>query len=300
MFTTIRGKLLISFLVFGLALIAIPLLISTSLNGMVTRYQVVVDDMINIYEITSLTDKYRDAYLNVIQNAGVEKQEQSYEIAKNDLEEAINNINIVNNPELIVTAQGVVNIVNNILEEGDRGYEAAQNKDLKISYDIYESIFEYSAYVKENVGKLSLLELGQIVTIQSKIEEDRLLIIGLISGTAILILIMSFVFASIYSKTFASPLIELSKSVKSFGDAGYHSGVSAGLLTRKDEVGIMARSYEEMRKKILSVIEEQRKIQLDLKNKNKELVEMNDMMIGRELKMVELKNKLDTLSNQSS
>lgn len=295
-FKTIRERLLASFLVLITLLLAIPLLVSLSLNSMIVRYEGLVNELLSIYQIGEVTEEYSTAYINAIQNIGVERQEQNFKEVSRRLANAVDNLEVASGTDLKISAQGTVNIVKKILELGDEGFEAAKAPDPILAYDVYTQIMDHSFFVKDGVGKVAILELEQINLINATIQRDRnivtissLLVIGMV-------FIASFIFASSNSKTLIAPLMELSNAVKQFGGGkNYQLQISDTLLRRNDEVGLLAKAFEEMRLKIVRALEEQAKVQHDLKLKNDDLVRMNEMMVGGEIKMIELKTELDDL-----
>jgi HAMP domain-containing protein len=110
-------------------------------------------------------------------------------------------------------------------------------------------------------------------------------------------IVVSIIYALESSKKIAEPLITLSDKVKVFGTGNYQAGIDQGLLIRSDEVGLLSKSFEAMRLQLLALFKEQADIQKKLEMRNLDLEDMNKVMIGRELKMIELKKELDSLKN---
>ena len=83
--------------------------------------------------------------------------------------------------------------------------------------------------------------------------------------------------------------------------------ISTELTGQKDEVGILSRSFELMVKNIKGMIaklnDSNNEIELSkkaLETGNKELQELNQFMVGRELKMIELKNRINELEKKEN
>jgi len=81
--------------------------------------------------------------------------------------------------------------------------------------------------------------------------------------------------------------------------------LGGSLTLRRDEVGVLASSFEEMRKKLIKSMSVEKTFQAkllhaneQLAGNNKELEELNNALVGREMKMIELKNEIDKLRSR--
>lgn len=104
-----------------------------------------------------------------------------------------------------------------------------------------------------------------------------------------------------------SPIRELSKGVKSISDGNFTYKVEP---KSKDEIGVLADSFNQMAheillsKNLLQKHQQELESQVikrtkELQNTVDELEKMDKLTVGRELKMVELKKRIEELENES-
>lgn len=297
---TIRMKILLSFLFVCAILLLISGMVSYAFNGMINRYNQLVNNVLNIYQISDLTNDFVESYSAAIRNIGVEAQEAKYRESSQSLRQAVDNLTVSDTSENRVAAQGVKNIVANLLSRADEGYTAAKEANLALSFSIFDELAKNQVYIKQDVNQLVLLELEQTIPIQANLERDRNIILLGSFVTAATLAIVSFVFASIYSRMISDPLIYLSSIVKASSVTEYSTAIDGELMERSDEVGILARTFEEIRQKVRSAMDSLEESKKMLETKNQSLEKLNKAMVGREMKMVELKKELEKLKSNSN
>ena len=144
-------------------------------------------------------------------------------------------------------------------------------------------------------------------------------IVGIIIGTS---LFLSFLLSSRLQQTITKPVIELVRVMKTISKDNDYS-IRAPILSR-DEMGSLTEGFNEMLEKIqerdaelelhrkyleeqvsgrtaeLSNANEQlRQHEEELKKRVKELEEFYDMAVGREIRMIELKEEIEKLKKES-
>lgn len=106
------------------------------------------------------------------------------------------------------------------------------------------------------------------------------------AGTSWISFILIFILAIFFERPITRPIAKLRDGVEIITKGNLSHRVN---IDSKDEIGELAKSFNKMAAKL----EKSRKdIQLEVKKRTEELEETNKYMIGRELKMIELKKKL--------
>lgn len=305
---SLRGKIFLTLHFLTSILILVMVFIVISLNTMMDKYAETTDQLLMIYNVSSISEVYVEDYLKLIQNINTSSYKDTFDQNRTELENAGNELNIAGDKELLTQVSGIQNIIEKMNDLGDEGYEAALGGDLPKAYDIYEQLGSYKYFINENTAKLSLLQLQEDTKIAKSLEADREKIMYIILGIGFAAILFSGIFSSQLSKSISKPLLDLSIKVKIFAEKNYQDVDLGGNLTlRRDEVGILARSFEEMRKKLVKLLSVEKTFQEkllhaneQLANNNKELEELNNALVGREMKMIELKNEIDQLRSRIS
>ena len=112
-------------------------------------------------------------------------------------------------------------------------------------------------------------------------------------------------YALIFARRITSPINMLSRVSAKVAEGDLNQQIPKNLLQRGDEVGSFAHSFslmlENLNHKIKQVETANETIlltQKDLETRNEELEKFNRMVIGRELKMIELKERIATLEQK--
>lgn len=302
LFSTIRGKIFISLITLSLVLMVVLVFISISLFGIVSRYDNTLNELVDIYKITSISNQYAEKYLSAIQNVSVSRYSDDYNDAKESLKEAMSSLNLEQSSEIVIKSRGIMNIVKKVIEAGDSGLQSAKNGNIAEGFKGYEDINNFNFYIKENIASLAILQLKQVETIQTVIQQERQNTIYLIGGLGVLIIIASYIYARYFSGFITNPLLELSNKIETFSGQNYKTDIDVKFVNRKDEVGLLARTFEEMRQRIINSMQAQQKAQEELvklnqklESSNRDLSRMNEVMIGREMKMIEQKKEIDEI-----
>lgn len=117
----------------------------------------------------------------------------------------------------------------------------------------------------------------------------------------IIVLLFVSLLVVILSKIITDPIISISKIAQDFADSNFndYSTFDTYLFSTNDEVGTLFLTLKNMAKKIStyhSELEETVKQRTEnLQKKSEELEAMNRIMIGREMKMIEMKKELEKL-----
>ena len=134
----------------------------------------------------------------------------------------------------------------------------------------------------------------------SPLQRMKYVLLGIILIIPLLAVITSYYFSLFISK----PIIQLKNAAKEVGQGNFDVEIQ---INSKDEVGELATSFKEMIIDLKKVAEADRKAiqanaQLkfinELEQKNKELEEFHDVVVSRELKMIELEKEIAKLKKK--
>ena len=134
--------------------------------------------------------------------------------------------------------------------------------------------------------------LGYISTVKETLRTARVFEIW--AGLAILLIAISSILVSYFfiSKTILEPLIQLKQATEKISRG--HLDVPIEIKS-KDELGELATSFNEM---VASLKESKSDIEKKINKRTKGLKKLNQYMVGRELKMIELKKEISELKDK--
>jgi nitrogen fixation/metabolism regulation signal transduction histidine kinase len=194
---------------------------------------------------------------------------------------------------------GLKNTIADVVTEVDNGLRALSEGGVKDASVHYEAANKKYLFVKENGNKLIFYELSYAESIQGKI--DSIYQVSTIIGVFLLLVAIggSTIYAFRFANKVALPLRKLTKTAEQVASGDMELTLSQELLDRTDEIGRLARSYKVMLMKLASNISELdasnknlKKVSGDMTAKNAELEKLNEYMVNRELKMIELKKEI--------
>jgi nitrogen fixation/metabolism regulation signal transduction histidine kinase len=163
----------------------------------------------------------------------------------------------------------------------------------------YNDAVRKKTFITENSTALILTEITHLDEIQKSIErnynQQRLIVIIWIAA----IIFITIMYSLLFARMITSPIKILSRVSQKVAAGNYSQRISADLLSRNDEVGTLASSFNTMLDALNDKINQVEKAhatilaaQKDIEHRNEELEKFNTMVIGRELKMIELKEKI--------
>jgi HAMP domain-containing protein len=137
------------------------------------------------------------------------------------------------------------------------------------------------------------IDAGLVVKIDTKEivkPINNLLIFFLIKFIVVLIIVILSINLTI--KTITKPIKELVQGVDTIKDGNLKTRIK---VYSKDEVGQLSESFNEMAEKLHSSYEN---LEQKVDNRTKELKKANNSMVGREIKMMELKKEIEKLKKK--
>ncbi len=93
------------------------------------------------------------------------------------------------------------------------------------------------------------------------------------------------------------PVLSLQKGAEIIGSGNLEHRIE---IKSKDEIGILAQAFNKMVENLFKEITEHKKTQEELQKRADELEKMNRLMVGRELKMAEMKKEIERLKKATA
>lgn len=298
----LKGKLLRTFffIIFSLSFASIGIFVMHLY--VVEKYKAISDNVIAEYALTNTVADLITNYNSRFRNIDIDEEGENRKIqsTKDSLRQTMEflDTHIVSN-ESEASYIGLKNTINDVMTEVDKGLEELSEGSVQGASVHYEAASKKYLFVKENGNKLIFYELNYANSIQDKI--DAMYQMSTIIGGFLLLVAIggSTVYAFRFSNKVALPLRKLTKTAEQVASGDMELTLSQELLSRTDEIGRLARSYRVMLMKLASNISELDASNKNLKQvsssitaKNAELERLNEYMINRELRMIELKKEI--------
>ena len=122
--------------------------------------------------------------------------------------------------------------------------------------------------------------------------------------TLTLLTIFALLLAAGFAQSLTTPLAKLVAYSESLANDDFSADID---IKRNDEIGVLFKSFQTMANKLknyINLLKEKEKIALDKQKeaigKSEELEKFNKMMVGREIKMVELKKEIEKLKKPTN
>jgi methyl-accepting chemotaxis protein len=306
--SSIRANLVASFSFVALGSLVLAVLVLV-LHGIVTKqYVQVTDRLILENRFASLVPEYLDSYFGVISGgSGTTGKLTVYNSSRDEINKDIAKLDLaITDPGSLVSYRGFKNFVLNIVSECDTGVNLVQQGKVSEAWVVYtQNIAPMKPFVFENASVLMTNELKVAEGLEARAAAvDRL------TGLAYLFLFLAITAAVILvslktANRVIKPMDQLSKKAQTIAGGDLGAEVGGELLERRDEIGSLANSFDEMLKRLKTELEAQRQTNRalaltsdDLESKNEKLEQTNRLMIKREMKMAELKNQILELESK--
>lgn len=304
----LKGKLLRTFffIIFSLSFASIGLFVMHFY--IVEKYKAISDNIIAEYALTNSVADLIASYNSRFRNIDLEEEEEDQKVqaTKDAIEKTMKFLDTqIVSRESQAGYVGLKNTITDVITEVDKGLAELSEGDVKDASAHYEAANKKYLFVKENGNKLIFHELSYAESVQDEI--DSLYQASTIIGSFLLLVAIggSTIYAFRFSNKVALPLRKLTKTAEQVASGDMQLTLSQELLDRPDEIGRLARSYRVMLTKLASNISELDASNKNLKQvsssitaKNAELEKLNEYMINRELKMIELKKEISACKEQ--
>ncbi len=288
------------------ALVSFIILIIGQLR--VIQNQQIIQTMTMEYSVYSFSEELIRTYNDVVKNPGNSKYTNQYSTTHNKLLETMATLKkTITRTESNTLLIGVENTVNKVIKECDAGLTEVKNNNFQNFSEHFALAHKYNTFVLENTRTLLQKELEYLSTTQEKSLQTYQISI-IISVVIFILIIFSILFYSEkFTRQLITPLIQLSVYAKDIAQGNFSMPQKRNLTTQDDELGSLTQSVYTMVDKLIYMISQEKRISEEMKKtsdsvkeKNEELQKMNSIMIGRELKMIELKKEIEALKEKIS
>lgn len=160
--------------------------------------------------------------------------------------------------------------------------EVSGTKNIKNDYDNEKEIIAYSKI--SGFPFILTVEVSEDLFFSSSIQLSLTVAIFVLAAA-----FFAFIIITIIINKFLSPIKQLQTAVKEYGNGNFSYRVSS---FSNDELGELAKLFNQMANQIKFIYEN---IEDKIKEKTQELERTNKFLVGRELKMIEMKEKLKKL-----
>lgn len=295
-FLAIIGVLIVSEIVF----VVMDLLI-------IKKYNDFTDTMTSEYRLIDASSSLVESFNGLIKYTSDQSKINEFNAIRSEIKSLLVSLDssIVDEQSRLAYF-GLKNTINNVISECDAGVANALQGNYSDVSNHYDEASRKNTFVRENTANLILKELEYGKKLQDNIKSAQQFsgIIGL----------LLFAFASIgciwysiiFSRKIILPLIRLTKLARVVEGGNLNANVEQDLLKINDEVGSLANSFNTMMiflrgniHKLEEYNEQLIEAKHDIDLKNEELERINSLMVGRELKMVELKERLKKFEKDS-
>jgi len=152
-------------------------------------------------------------------------------------------------------------VINNIEEIKKNNKNVGSISNLTSSFNQSVSDFEF---VKQNISDLLILETKNIANLTLEIEKKQTSLYFFVFFTIFFVIFMLSIFLVIFSKKITKPITDLSDIAQKISNGNLSLKIDKSLLDRKDEIGILSISFDNMILKLSEKI-------MDFDISNKEL-----------------------------
>lgn len=161
----------------------------------------------------------------------------------------------VNIEEERVLLKGIVGAIVNVQALTDQAIALADSGLL----DDARSLFSEKALVElenisENAENFVAFQKKQILNLESKVKKNVLSLSRLIIFLAILLIVFSIIMSTLTTRSITRPLAEIGSKIVAVADGNITSDISQELLSRSDEVGIIAKCVQTLISNLKNII----------------------------------------------
>lgn len=284
---SLKGSLLLFFLVIIFALSCGSLFLFVINFGVIQQYKKIADVMITEYRLLDSTSTLLRAYNTRLQSAGTEIA-NSEQIIKDSQVQISEHIAYLDKNIIGKKSQsnylGLKANIDLFVSHINTSIEKFKQQNIAGYFDDYNRAFQLQGFVNDNGTNLFISELEYASSIRTQIDQ-RYLVTTVVGLFIIVFLSGMTIFLGInFVKKITDPLVTLASISQKIATGNMNIDIDSKILDRKDEIGILSTSFHTMT--------------IALHSKITELERMNKLMVGREIKMTELKKELDVLKNK--
>jgi methyl-accepting chemotaxis protein len=268
----------------------------------------VLNQILEENNLTKSTTELIEEYYGVIRANGKDQALQDrYEARKYEINQSLLNLNkTIDNKDSRVIFRGLENIIGGIISSCDQGLIDMSNNDLLSASRRYDEMLDNAVFVKDNIALLMREELSHYNKIEAEIDREHFVIIVASIIVFITVLILCIIYGFRTAKEITFPIKKLDEMTKAVSAGNLQVEINKSYFhNQSHEVKSLAESFNKMivalRDKMQEISETNISIvenQAQMEKQNTELKRFNDLLVDRELKMVELKEEIERLKNE--
>ncbi|OGD08365.1 hypothetical protein A2397_03180 [Candidatus Amesbacteria bacterium RIFOXYB1_FULL_44_23] len=286
-----------------ICLLLIPLVCLLINYYLQSRYQKTLEAVSIEYQVSGSLNNLVVSFGSFLKNPQDGKASQDYLLQKQNVNKLISKLPRSSSNSDI--AKRIESTVGFVVEYCDKAIDSSKRGDFSQTTEILEQINRGNNSVKQDTSDLIFSELEKSLSEQRTLQ--TVINIGWLVAFLIIITVIStsVYLAVFWSNSITRPLIKLSNLATGITRGNLQSNVDKELLDMQDEIGSLSTSFNLMVSRLRSqiteldnsnkAIEQSKK---ELEQQSSSLQQMNELMTGRELKMIELKNEIESLKRQ--
>jgi methyl-accepting chemotaxis protein len=269
------------------------------------QYRDVVERLVGQSRVINLTYSLIDAYNSLYKNVDDAQAEAGYLQLKSEVIAFLSDKK--NEPvsgEARATYAGLGVIIRNVMVETDQGIESTRKGDITGTSAHYDEANRQFVFLKELASEhyaRSLKDASALLP-QIKASATRAYMAGAAIG--VLALVGSLVYALNFSLSITRPITNLTSQAKRVAAGDFEavsdfeaSKTSSEIISLSESLRLMITN---LKNKITQLDDSNKALEqskMDTEHQAEVLRQMNDLMTGRELKMIELKKELEAIKH---
>ncbi|MCX6730924.1 MAG: hypothetical protein NTZ55_03680 [Candidatus Roizmanbacteria bacterium] len=274
----------------------------------VYQNQRIIQTMTMEYSIISMSDNLIKTYNNAGKNSGNMQFFSEYQTIKENLLNVIILLKTrIVSEESKMLLLGVEHTANKVISECDTGLKEIKASELQNFSEHFAQAHKENEFVQSNTAALLQKELEYLSSTQEKSQQLYFITLTTSSIIFLFVIFVMIIYASNFSKQLINPIENLTKSVEQVAAGKMDVLINQELINQKDEVGILSRSFVMMVSNIKDMITKLNYSNIQITNSkdalekgNTELKKLNQFMVDREIKMIELKKRISELEKSST
>lgn len=299
---SIQQKLLLTFLITIASIMSLLAMTIFVHFQIVNLYKNEIDTMIAEYSLIDKTTQLVSAYNNYSKYAGDQQRKLTYTDLVKDINDSFIHLDAaIIDPDSVTAYHGLKNSIQNVIAHCNTGMTLIDNGNITEISLHYNDAAKQLEFVKENATDLLLKELNYAQVVQKRIIQTRTISFAVMGIIILIVSLGVLYFATSFSRTITAPIASLSKIAQAIAEGNLKITVADHLKKRSDEFGSLAQSFnvmiENLRKNISQLNQSNQQLirtKDESEQANKRLAKMNQFMVNREIRMMELKKELES------
>lgn len=265
------------------------------------EYKKTINNIVVEYTIINTTDRLVSTFNNLLQDIDNKEMLSAYTTKTKEMENTFSTLDkTIIFEDSKASYQRIKNDTGVLKEYFDRSIDNTHRHDFTQSAENLEQIDRSKNAIREDTTNLILTDLSYAKKQQQSIQtiERLVLVIGLL--VVIVVSVGSIMLAFMFSNKLSAPLTDLALIANTISKGNLDTKVDKKLLQIQNEAGSLSRSFDLMLRQLVNKIHEVeqsnmklQQAQTQIQAKTEDLEKMNKLMIGREVRMAELKKLLE-------